>query len=241
MTEYLTVTGLLSYLEQLGFNLVGYGCTTCIGNSGPLEEIIEETVVKNDLVCSAILSGNRNFEARIHPNIRANFLASPPLVVAYAIAGTMLIDLMTEPLGTGSDGNPVWLGDIWPSSEEIDTLMKFATNAKMFQELYSNLANSHPLWNNLPSVMGQVYDWPESTYIAEPTFFHNFSMQPVRPNNHGEIINARVLAIFGDSVTTDHISPAGAIKDTSPAGKYLLEHNITKNFNSYGCGAATIM
>ena len=235
VTEYLTVTGLLSYLEQLGFNLVGYGCTTCIGNSGPLEEIIEETVVKNDLVCSAILSGNRNFEARIHSNIRANFLASPPLVVAYAIAGTMLIDLMTEPLGTGSDGNPVWLGDIWPSSEEIDALMKFATNAKMFQELYSNLANSHPLWNNLPSVMGQVYDWPESTYIAEPTFFHNFSMQPVRPNNHGEIINARVLAIFGDSVTTDHISPAGAIKDTSPAGKYLLEHNITKeNFNSYG-------
>ncbi|HEX8874473.1 MAG TPA: aconitate hydratase [Nitrosospira sp.] len=232
VTEYLAATGLLPYLEKLGFNLAGYGCTTCIGNSGPLSEPIEEAVVTNDLVCAAVLSGNRNFEARIHPNIRANFLASPPLVVAYAIAGTMLKDLTNEPLGSGEGGKPVWLHDIWPSDDEVRALIKFAADAEAFRRLYSNLTKDHPLWNNVPSVSGQVYSWPKSTYIAEPPFFQDFSMQPPQP---GGIRDARALAIFGDSVTTDHISPAGSIKDSSPAGKYLVANGVSKmNFNSYG-------
>ena len=235
VTEYLTATGLLPYLEKLGFNLVGYGCTTCIGNSGPLLATIEETVVKNDLVCAAVLSGNRNFEARIHPNIHANFLASPPLVVSYAIAGTMLKDLMTEPLGIGKDGKPVWLGDIWPDNEEINVLMKFATNAKTFRKLYSDLTKDHLLWNNISSTTGKVYNWPASTYIAEPPFFRDFNIRHVQSDANSEIIGARALGIFGNSVTTDHISPAGAIKDTSPAGQYLLANNVPKtDFNSYG-------
>ena len=235
VTEYLTATGLLPYLEKLGFNIVGYGCTTCIGNSGPLLATIEETVVKNDLVCAAVLSGNRNFEARIHPNIHANFLASPPLVVSYAIAGTVLKDLMTEPLGTGKDGKPVWLGDIWPSNEEINALMKYATNAKTFQKLYSDLTKDHLLWNNISSTTGTVYDWPTSTYIAEPPFFQDFNIKHVQSDTNSEIRGARALGIFGNSVTTDHISPAGAIKDTSPAGRYLLANNVPKtDFNSYG-------
>ncbi len=235
VTEYLTVTGLLHYLEELGFNLVGYGCTTCIGNSGPLSKPIEKTVIENDLICAAVLSGNRNFEARIHSNIHANFLASPPLVVAYAIAGSILKDLMTEPLGTGKDGKPVWLGDVWPSNEEISTLMKFATNAKTFQKLYSNLTKDHLLWNNISSATGQVYTWPKSTYIAEPPFFQDFRIEPKQLGENSDIFSARSLGIFGDSVTTDHISPAGAIKDTSPAGKYLLANNVSKtDFNSYG-------
>ncbi len=235
VTEYLTATGLLPYLEKLGFNLVGYGCTTCIGNSGPLQAKIEETIVKNDLVCAAVLSGNRNFEARVHPNIQANFLASPPLVVSYAIAGTMLKDLMTEPLGIGKNGNPVWLGDIWPSNEEINTLMKFATNAETFRKLYRDLTKDHLLWNSISSATGGIYNWPESTYIAEPPFFQDFNIKPLQLDRNNEIINARALGIFGNSLTTDHISPAGAIKDNSPAGKYLLENNIAKaDFNSYG-------
>lgn len=235
VTEYLTATGLLPYLEKLGFNLVGYGCTTCIGNSGPLQATIEETVVKNDLICAAVLSGNRNFEARIHQNIHANFLASPPLVVSYAIAGTMLKDLMTEPLGVGKDGKPVWLGDIWPSNEEINALMKFAKNAKTFRKLYSDLTKDHLLWNNISSTTGEVYNWPASTYIAEPPFFQDFNIEPIQFGKKSEIINARALGIFGNSVTTDHISPAGAIKDTSPAGQYLLTNNVLKiDFNSYG-------
>jgi aconitate hydratase len=235
VTEYLTATGLLPYLEKLGFNLVGYGCTTCIGNSGPLLAKIEETIVKNDLVCAAVLSGNRNFEARVHPNIQANFLASPPLVVSYAIAGTMLKDLMTEPLGIGKDGMPVWLGDIWPSNEEINALMKFATNAETFRKLYRDLTKDHLLWNNISSATGGIYNWPESTYIAEPPFFQDFNIKPVQLDRNSEIISARALGIFGNSLTTDHISPAGAIKDTSPAGKYLLANNIAKaDFNSYG-------
>ena len=235
VTEYLTATGLLPYLEKLGFNLVGYGCTTCIGNSGPLQAKIEETIVKNDLVCAAVLSGNRNFEARVHPNIQANFLASPPLVVSYAIAGTMLKDLMTEPLGIGKDGNPVWLGDIWPSNEEINALMKFATNAETFRKLYRDLTKDHLLWNSISSATGGIYNWPESTYIAEPPFFQDFNIKPLQLDRNSEIINARALGIFGNSLTTDHISPAGAIKDNSPAGKYLLANNIAKaDFNSYG-------
>ena len=232
VTEYLTRAGLLPYLEKLGFSVAAYGCTTCIGNAGPLAEPIEETIVQNDLVCAAVLSGNRNFEARIHPNLRANFLASPPLVVAFAVAGTVLKDLMTEPIGTGSDGKPVWIGDIWPSSEEVHSVMKFATDAKTFRQLYGDFTQDNPLWEAVPSASGQVYDWPRSTYIAEPPFFADFGMQP---GSTGNITGARALGIFGDSVTTDHISPAGSIKPTSPAGKYLQAHGVSVvDFNSYG-------
>ncbi|HEX4985198.1 MAG TPA: aconitate hydratase AcnA [Burkholderiales bacterium] len=232
VTEYLKASGLLPYLERLGFTVAAYGCTTCIGNAGPLAEPIDEAIVSNDLVCAAVLSGNRNFEARIHPNLRGNFLASPPLVVAYAIAGTVLRDLMTEPLGRGKDGKPVYIGDVWPSSKEVHALMKYATDSGTFQRLYGDLTKDHPLWNGVPSASGQVYDWPASTYIAEPPFFADFGM---RPGTIGDVTGARALGIFGDSVTTDHISPAGSIKDTSPAGKYLLGHDVTKaDFNSYG-------
>lgn len=235
VTEYLSATGLLPYLEQLGFNIAGYGCTTCIGNSGPLAETIEEAIIKNDLVCAAVLSGNRNFEARIHGNIRANFLASPPLVVAYAIAGTVLKDLMTEPVGLGKDNKPVWLNEIWPSSEEIQALIKYATRADTFKRLYSNLTEDHLLWNNIASVSGQTYNWPPSTYIAEPPFFEDFSLKNLPTDRTGDIKKARALGIFGDSVTTDHISPAGAIKETSPAGQYLVANGVSKaDFNSYG-------
>ena len=232
VTEYLTNAGLLPYLEKLGFYLAGYGCTTCIGNAGPLAEPIEETIVQNDLVCAAVLSGNRNFEARIHPNLRANFLASPPLVVAYAIAGTMLRDLMTEPLGKGKDGKDVWIGDVWPTNDEVNACMKYAMNPKTFQRLYANPGKDNPLWQGISSASGQVYDWPKSSYIAEPPFFDGFDMQPGTIAN---ITGARALGIFGDSVTTDHISPAGSIKPTSPAGVYLLEHDVpVLDFNSYG-------
>jgi len=232
VTDYLKKSKLLPYLEQLGFYTAGYGCTTCIGNSGPLAEPIDEAIVQNDLVCAAVLSGNRNFEARIHPNIRANFLASPPLVVAYAIAGTVLKDLMTEPLGKGKDGKDVWIGDIWPSSEEIQASLKHAMDPKTFRKLYSHLGDDNPLWQAVPSAHGQVYNWPASTYIAEPPFFQQFGMQP-QPLS--AIHGARALGIFGDSVTTDHISPAGSIKETSPAGKWLIANAVTKaDFNSYG-------
>ncbi|MEO8631708.1 MAG: aconitate hydratase AcnA, partial [Betaproteobacteria bacterium] len=177
VTEYLKAAGLLSYLEQLGFFVSAYGCTTCIGNAGPLAESIEEAVVQNDLVCCAVLSGNRNFEARIHPNIRANFLASPPLVVAYAIAGTVLKDLMTEPVGVGKNGKPVWLGDIWPTSAEVQELQKYATDSETFRRLYGDFVSGNPLWNDVPTASGQVYNWPKSTYIAEPPFLAGYSMQ----------------------------------------------------------------
>ena len=232
VTEYLTKAGLLPYLEKLGFYVSGYGCTTCIGNAGPLAEPIEETIVQNDLVCAAVLSGNRNFEARIHANLRANFLASPPLVVAYAIAGTVLKDLMTEPLGKGSKGEDVWIGDVWPTSQEIYDCMKFAMDPKTFRKLYSNLGEANPLWKNISATPGQTYSWPTSTYIAEPPFFENFTMTP---ESTGNITGARALGIFGDSVTTDHISPAGSIKPTSPAGTYLLERDVgVVDFNTYG-------
>jgi aconitate hydratase len=232
VTEYLRKTGLLEPLEKLGFYLAGYGCTTCIGNAGPLAESIEETIVRNDLVCAAVLSGNRNFEARIHPNLRANFLASPPLVVAYAIAGTVRKDLMSEPLGKGKDGQDVWIGDVWPSSQEVHDHLKYAMDPKTFRRLYAHLGEDNALWREIPSAAGQVYDWPKSTYIAEPPFFHGFSMHPGRLQ---AIAGARILGIFGDSVTTDHISPAGSIKDTSPAGQYLIANGVIKaDFNSYG-------
>jgi aconitate hydratase len=232
VTEYLTKAGLLPYLEKLGFYLAGYGCTTCIGNAGPLAQSIEEAVVKNDLVCAAVLSGNRNFEARIHPNIRANFLASPPLVVAYAIAGTMLRDFRTEPLGKSKDGQDVYIGHIWPSHDEVEALMKLAMDPKTFRRLYSGLGEATPLWKKISAPSGQVYPWPESTYIAEPPFFENFSMQPAKVAG---IAGAHILGMFGDSVTTDHISPAGSIKPTSPAGIYLQENDVSvADFNSYG-------
>jgi aconitate hydratase len=232
VTEYLTKAGLLPYLEKLGFSVAAYGCTTCIGNAGPLAQPIEEAVTKNDLVCAAVLSGNRNFEARIHPNIRANFLASPPLVVAYAIAGSMLKDLRTEPLGHTPDGRPVFIGHIWPSADEVRGLMKLAMDAPTFRKLYGDLANANPMWKKVSAPSGQVYSWPKSTYIAEPPFFQDFSMTPGRTGN---ITGAKVLGVFGDSATTDHISPAGSIKPTSPAGIYLQEHDVAvADFNSYG-------
>ncbi len=231
VTEYLTKAGLLPYLEKLGFAVAAYGCTTCIGNAGDLRPEFNDAIVKEDLVCAAVLSGNRNFEARIHPNLRANFLASPPLVVAYAIAGTVLKDLSTEPLGQGSAG-PVYLKDVWPSSQDIAAVMGFAMDAQTFRRLYGDLTKDHHLWNNIKGTSGQVYDWPKSTYIAKPPFFDGFSMSPKAA---GSISNARALMILGDSVTTDHISPAGSIKEASPGGKYLIENGVTKaDFNSYG-------
>ena len=234
VTEYLDKAGLLPYLEKLGFDVAAYGCTTCIGNSGPLAPDIEATITANNLVCAAVLSGNRNFEARIHPNIKGNFLASPPLVVAYAIAGTVRRDLMTEPVGYGKGGKPVYLGDIWPTGEEVAKLMKFAMNPKVFKENYAQVA-THPgkLWKKIEGVKGQVYDWPKSTYIAEPPFFAGFDMQPAATPLH--VRGAKALALFGDSITTDHISPAGSIKDSSPAGQWLLANGVLKaDFNSYG-------
>jgi aconitate hydratase len=232
VTDYLTASGLLPYLEKLNFYVSGYGCTTCIGNAGPLSEAIDQSIVENDLVCAAVLSGNRNFEARIHPNLRANFLASPPLVVAYAIAGTVLKDLETEPLGTGKDGKPVYLKDIWPTTAEVHALLKYALDPAVFGRLYSDFTKDNPMWKEIPTTTGQVYNWPKSTYIAEPPFFESFGMSAGRAH---DVKGARVLGLFGDSITTDHISPAGSIKDTSPAGKYLIANGVPKpDFNSYG-------
>ncbi|HEY4298003.1 MAG TPA: aconitate hydratase AcnA, partial [Paraburkholderia sp.] len=234
VTEYLTKTGLLPYLSKLGFELAAYGCTTCIGNAGDLTPAFNESITKNDVVAAAVLSGNRNFEARIHPNIRANFLASPPLVVAYAIAGNITRDLMTEPVGKGRGGKDVFLGDIWPTSEEVNALLKFALDANAFQKNYSQLTKKGDLWSKIEGEEGQVYDWPKSTYIAEPPFFgKDFSMTPAA--SIPSVTGARALGIFGDSVTTDHISPAGSIKEDSPAGKWLKENGVQKaDFNSYG-------
>ena len=233
VTKYLEAAGLLPYLEKLGFGVTAYGCTTCIGNAGDLTPELNETIVKNDIVAAAVLSGNRNFEARIHPNIRANFLASPPLVVAYAIAGNVTRDLMTQPVGQGNDGRDIYLGDIWPTSDEIAKLMKFAMNADTFRTNYEQVKKPSKLWANVKGTKGQVYDWPKSTYIAEPPFFEGFGMTPAAAS--ASVSGARALGVFGDSVTTDHISPAGSIKETSPAGKYLLANGVLKaDFNSYG-------
>ncbi len=232
VTEYLTRAGLLPYLEQLGFNVAAYGCTTCIGNAGDLAPQFNEAITENDLICAAVLSGNRNFEARIHPNLKANFLASPPLVVAYAIAGTVLRDLTTEPLGVGSDGKPVFLKDVWPTSHEIAAVMQHARDPAIYRSLYGDLANATPLWGRIAGSTGQVYDWPASTYIAKPPFFEGFAMTPAPTT---DITGAKVLGIFGDSVTTDHISPAGSIKENSPAGAWLIANGVPKeDFNSYG-------
>ncbi|MDD5350815.1 MAG: aconitate hydratase [Chthoniobacteraceae bacterium] len=233
VTDYLAKTGLQPYLDQLGFQIVGYGCTTCIGNSGPLHPRIEEAILKHDLVTAAVLSGNRNFEARVHQNIRANFLMSPPLVVAFALAGRVNIDLDKEPLGHGRDGQPVYLRDLWPSLEEIAQAMQSSLAPEVFRKLYTGFADQNPKWNEIPSTPGDVYAWDEqSDYIQEPPFFQHFGREA---GTIGEIKGARPLGIFGDSVTTDHISPAGAIKASSPAGRYLVLRGIApSDFNSYG-------
>lgn len=233
VTDYLERTGLMPYLAELGFHLAGYGCTTCIGNSGPIDPCIEQAIREHDLVAASVLSGNRNFEARVHQSIRANFLMSPPLVVAFALAGTVAIDLQNEPLGKDKNGRDVFLREIWPSVEEIGTLIQSAFDPETYRKLYANLADESPMWDEIEEITGDTYKWTStSTYILEPPYFEKFSMEP---ENLDDICGARPLAIFGDSVTTDHISPAGAIKPDSPAGNYLQEHEIAiENFNSYG-------
>ena len=233
VTEYLQKSGTLPYLEQLGFNVAAFGCTTCIGNSGPLPEPVSQAVTEGNLVTSAVISGNRNFEGRVHPLVKANFLASPPLVVAYALAGTTDIDLSTEPLGAGQDGRPVYLRDIWPSQKEIADAVAAFIDVDMFLKSYGNVFNGNPRWNDIPVSGGELYAWNEaSTYIQNPPFFEGLSLD-VQPL--GEIRGARVLGVFGDSITTDHISPAGNIAKDSPAGKYLIEHGVKpKDFNQYG-------
>jgi aconitate hydratase len=233
VTDYLKKTGLQPFLNKLRFNTVGYGCTTCIGNSGPLDPAIEEAVVKNDFVTASVLSGNRNFEARVHQNVKSNFLMSPPLVVAFALAGRVDIDLSCEPIGKGKDGQNVYLADLWPTLQEVRDAMQSALKPEVFRKLYKDFAAQNPKWNEIPSSVGNVYEWDaQSTYIQEPPFFRNFALEPggIKPIN-----GARALGIFGDSVTTDHISPAGAIKKSSPAGKFLTEHGVAfEDFNSYG-------
>src|SRR3984893_5615856 len=233
VTDYLDKTGLQPYLDQLGFNLVGYGCTTCIGNSGPLHPKIEQAINEFDLIAASVLSGNRNFEARVHQNIKANFLMSPPLVVAFALAGRVDVDLTNEPIGKDKDGKETFLRDLWPSLKEVRDAMQSALKPEVFRRLYRDFANQNPKWNEIPSSVGEVYQWDEkSDYIHEPPFFKDFSMES---GHITEIRGARPLGIFGDSVTTDHISPAGAIKPSSPAGQYLMSRGIKpEDFNSYG-------
>ncbi len=233
VTEYLARAGLTPYLDALGFNLVGYGCTTCIGNSGPLPEEVVAAITEGKLVAAGVLSGNRNFEGRIHPNVQANFLASPPLVVAYALAGTVEIDLTTEPLGTGSDGQPVYLRDIWPTTEEIEHHIEQTITPDIYRQEYGSIETSNEAWNAIQIPQGAIYEWPEaSTYIQEPPYFIDLAPSPAPI---ASIDGARVLLMLGDSTTTDHISPAGAIKLDSPAGRYLTEHGVRPfDFNSYG-------
>jgi aconitate hydratase len=233
VTQYLEQAGLLEPLAELGFNVVGYGCTTCIGNSGPLPGEVVKTITSVDLVAAAVLSGNRNFEGRVHPYVRANYLASPPLVVAYALAGTVDIDLTSEPIGIGKDGNPVFLSDIWPSSAEILQTISTAVEPEMFREEYADIFTGNPTWNAIQGSDSELYTWnPESTYIEEPPFFIGLTRQvPSIQEIHG----ARILALLGDSITTDHISPAGSIQADSPAGRYLIERGVpVRDFNSYG-------
>ena len=233
VTDYYAKSGLQKYLDDVGFYTVGYGCTTCIGNSGPLDPAVEEAITKNDLVGVSVLSGNRNFEARVHQSIRANFLMSPPLVVAFALAGRIDIDMTKEPLGRGRDGKDVYLREIWPTMDEVRAVMQKALDPATFRRLYADFAAQNPLWNQIPSTAGLLYAWDtNSTYIQEPPFFSDFSMSA---GTASDIRGARALAIFGDSVTTDHISPAGSIKSTSPAGRYLIERGVpVEDFNSYG-------
>jgi aconitate hydratase len=232
VTDYLTAAGLLPYLEQLGFSVVAYGCTTCIGNSGPLPDAVSEAVKQSDIVAAAVLSGNRNFEGRINPQVKANYLASPPLVVAHALAGTVDIDMTTEPLGTGKDGKPVFLKDIWPSSAEVNKALQ-AINPEMFKKRYGNVLEGNALWNKIHVTQSELYAWdPKSTYIHEPPYFDGLQMQPTPC---GDLRGLRVLGVFGDSITTDHISPAGNIAKDGEAGKYLLGRDVSQaQFNSFG-------
>jgi len=233
VTEYLKKAGLMEPLEALGFHVVGYGCTTCIGNSGPLNEPVARAIQDGNLVAAAVLSGNRNFEGRISPHVKANYLASPPLVVAYAIAGSVNVDLLNDPIGTGSDGKPVYLKEIWPSQQEIAALIGTSVSPDLYGKEYGNVASSSEMWNGIAAPTGEVYRWDEgSTYIQEPPFFTEMTLELESPH---DIHGARVLIKVGDSITTDHISPAGAIAESSPAGQYLLSRNVTKgNFNSFG-------
>jgi aconitate hydratase len=233
VTEYLNKSGLQPYLDQLGFQTVGYGCTTCIGNSGPIDPGLEAIVTGNDLVVASVLSGNRNFEARVHQNVKANFLMSPPLVVAFALAGRVNIDMTKEPIGKDKSGQDVFLKDLWPSQEELGTVLSTATDPATYRRLYSDFQSGNPLWDDIPMRTGKVYQWDaESTYIQHPPYFQGFTMEAGAPK---DIRGARPLAVFGDSVTTDHISPAGAIKASSPAGRYLQENGVAPgDFNSYG-------
>jgi aconitate hydratase len=232
VTDYLDKAGLTQYLNQLQFNLVGYGCTTCIGNSGPLPAEISAAVEEKDLAVCAVLSGNRNFEGRINQDVKANYLASPPLVVAYALAGRMDLDLLTEPLGEGSDGEPVYLRDIWPSSEEIKELVGRSIQSEMFTRNYGEVFAGDENWNAVEVPAGDRYTWPDSTYVRRPSFFEGM---PAEPPGVEPVSGARVLAVLGDSITTDHISPAGAIKKNSPAGRWLVEQGVEpRDFNSYG-------
>ncbi|MGH9356258.1 MAG: aconitate hydratase AcnA [Terriglobia bacterium] len=232
VTEYLAKSGLLAGLEQLGFDVVGYGCTTCIGNSGPLPEAVDRAVRENDLVVAAVLSGNRNFEGRVHPTVKANYLASPPLVVAYALAGAVDVDLASEPLGKDSKGVPVYLRDIWPSQQEVDEAIGRAITPETFRTTYANVWNGNSTWNAVPVTGGELYEWQDaSTYVREPSFFADGAER----SGSGDIRGARVLALLGDSITTDHISPAGDIPLDGPAGRYLVEHGVQKkDFNSFG-------
>lgn len=233
VTDYLEETDLQKDLDALGFQLVGYGCTTCIGNSGPLDPAIEEAIKDGNIVGASVLSGNRNFEARVHGALKASFLMSPPLVVAYALAGNVNIDLTNDPIGTGSNGQPVYLKDIWPSNDEIESLVLSGLKPSMFQEKYGDLTAANPEWNAVQSTEGSIYGWDEnSTYIQSPPFFEDFGMTP---GTITDLVNLRPLAIAGDSITTDHISPAGAIKEDGPAGRYLAEKGVMKrDFNSFG-------
>ncbi|KAM7260819.1 hypothetical protein ACFE04_026294 [Oxalis oulophora] len=233
VTKYLEKSGLTPYLNQLGFNIVGYGCTTCIGNSGDIDESVASAITENDIVASAVLSGNRNFEGRVHPLTRANYLASPPLVVAYALAGTVDIDFETEPIGIGKDGKEIFFREIWPSSEEVAEVVQSSVLPDMFKATYNAITEGNPMWNQLSVPSGKVYEWdPKSTYIHEPPYFKNMSLSPPGPHS---VKDAYCLLNFGDSITTDHISPAGSIHKDSPAAKFLIEHGVDRrDFNSYG-------
>jgi aconitate hydratase len=233
VTDYLNKAGLSPYLSKLGFDLVGYGCTTCIGNSGPLQEPISAGINHADLSAVSVLSGNRNFEGRINPDVKMNYLASPPLVVAYAIAGTMNIDLNKDAIGTNQEGKAIYLKDIWPSTKEIQEVIKGAIDSEMFTKRYADVFKGDEKWQRLSTPTGKTFTWANSsTYVRKPPYFENM---PKSPGKISDISSARVLAWLGDSVTTDHISPAGSIKADSPAGKYLTEHKIDKkDFNSYG-------
>ncbi|CUT02862.1 aconitate hydratase AcnA [Candidatus Kryptobacter tengchongensis] len=242
VTEYLQQSGLMPYLEALGFHLVGYGCTTCIGNSGPLPEPVSKAITENNLVVCAILSGNRNFEARVHPLVKANYLASPILVVSYALAGKINIDFNTEPIGYDPNGNPVYLKDIWPTQNEIKETINKVLNSKLFKKKYADVFEGNEYWKEIPITEGELFDWdPNSTYIQNPPFFENLTLEPEPPK---DITNAYCLGVFGDSITTDHISPAGSISENSPAGKYLIERGVPKSeFNTFGArrGAHEVM